>query len=437
MGAGAMPVKVKERVRQAVPSIRTLGRWLVLAGLAGLACGLAGAAFTWMVAQAAALRGAHPWLLFLMPLAGLAIVFSYRAAGMEHDSGTNQIIASVRGGARPPLRLAPLIFLGSVLTHLTGGSAGREGAALQIGGSLAAGLGRLLRVDEKNTNTIIQCGMAGLFSALFGTPVAAVVFSLEVINVGHFHYAALFPCLLSALIAAAVPPWLGLPGERYLLAGVPEGGLLPLAQCGVLAAGAAVLSILFCVLMHGAGRLYKKYLPNPYLRVLAGAGLVILLTVLEGSGDYNGAGGQLIELAVEGHVHVPWAFAWKLVFTALTLGAGFKGGEIVPTLFVGSTFGCAAAPLLGLDPAFGAAVGMIALFCGVTNCPLASLFLAVELFGGGALPYFALACALAFLLSGRYSLYSSQHLVYSKLEARLDERYQKDKEAELSHSGRS
>ena len=157
---------------------------------------------------------------------------------------------------------------------------------------------------------------------------------------------------------------------------------------------------------------------------------MILLTLLEGSGDYNGAGGQIIEHAVEGRVEVPWAFALKMLFTALTLGAGFKGGEIVPTLFIGSTFGCAAAPLLGLEPSFGAAVGMIALFCGVTNCPLASILLSVELFGSGALLFFALACALAFLLSGRFSLYSSQKIVYSKLEARLSDQYQTEQEKE-------
>ena len=166
------------------------------------------------------------------------------------------------------------------------------------------------------------------------------------------------------------------------------------------------------------------------LVVLAGAALVIALTLVEGSGDYNGAGGQIIEHAVEGRVRVPWAFALKMLFTALTLGAGFKGGEIVPTLFIGSTFGCAAAPLLGLEPSFGAAVGMIALFCGVTNCPLASILLSVELFGSGALPFFALACALAFLLSGRFSLYSSQKIVYSKLEARLNDQYQTEQEKE-------
>ena len=412
--------KLRQKLLHALPTLRALGRWLGLAGLAGAACGLAGAAFTWCVAQAAALRAAHPWLLFAMPLAGLAIVWSYRAAGMENDSGTNQIIASVRGGERPPVRLAPLIFLGSVLTHLTGGSAGREGAALQIGGSISAGIGRLLRLGDRNVNTIIQCGMAGLFSALFGTPLTATVFALEVVNVGHFRYAALFPCLLSALTANAIPRLLGLPGETYRLSGLPDLGFVPMLRCGALAILAALLSIAFCALMHEAGHLYQKYIPNQYLRALAGAAFVILLTVIEGSGDYNGAGGHIIELAVEGQVHVPWAFLWKMLFTALTLGAGFRGGEIVPTLFIGSTFGCAAGPLLGLDPAFGAAVSMIALFCGVVNCPMASIFLAIELFGGEGVLFFALSCALSFLVSGQYSLYSSQNIVYSKLEARLN-----------------
>lgn len=416
-----MAQKLKARLAAVLPSLRALGQWLGLAGLAGLACGLAGAAFTWCVAQATALRAAHPWLLFLMPLAGLVIVFSYRTAGMANDSGTNQIIASVRGGERPPVRLAPLIFLGSVLTHLTGGSAGREGAALQIGGSISAGIGRLLRLGDRNLNTIIQCGMAGLFSALFGTPLTATVFALEVVNVGHFRYAALFPCLLSALVANAIPRALGLPAESYRLSGLPEVGAVSLLQCGALAVLAALVSIAFCVLMHEAGHLYQKYIPNQYLRALAGAALVVVLTLIEGSGNYNGAGGHIIELAVEGQVHVPWAFALKMLFTALTLGAGFRGGEIVPTLFIGSTLGCAAAPLFGLDPAFGAAVAMIALFCGVVNCPLASIFLSIELFGGEGLLFFALACSLSFLLSGRYSLYSSQNIVYSKLEARLNE----------------
>ena len=417
--------KLKQSLRAALPSVSALFRWLVLAVLTGLACGLAGAAFAWCVGRVTALRADHSWLLYCMPLAGLLIVWSYRACGMENDSGTNQIIASVRGQERPPVRLAPLIFLGSVLTHLTGGSAGREGAALQIGGSISAGFGRLLGLKKENVNTIIQCGMAGLFSALFGTPLTATVFALEVVDVGHLQYAALFPSLLTALIANSVPrwldQWLDLPAESYRLLGAPELGPLPLLQCGVLAVLAALLSIVFCVLMHETGHLYKKYIPNQYLRALTGAVLVIVLTLVERSGDYNGAGSNIIEMAVEGEVNVPWAFLLKMVFTALTLGAGFRGGEIVPSLAIGASFGCVVGPLLGLNPAFGAAIAMIAMFCGVVNCPIASIFLAIELFDGAGLLFFALACALSFLLSGNYSLYSSQNIIFSKLEARLND----------------
>ena len=416
-----MSNKLKQYFHAALPSVRALFQWLGLAALTGLACGLAGAAFAWCVVQVTALRAAHSWLLLCMPLAGVLIAACYRGAHMENDSGTNQIIASVRGHGRPPVRLAPLIFLGSVLTHLTGGSAGREGAALQIGGSISAGFGRLLRLREENVNTVIQCGMAGLFSALFGTPLTATGVALEVVDVGHLQYAALFPSLLTALIADAIPRRLGLPGERYHLLGLPETGPVSLLQCGALAALAALVSIAFCVLMHKTGHLYKKYIPNQYLRAAAGAALVIALTLAEGSGDYNGAGGNIIELAVEGEVHVPWAFLLKMVFTALTLGAGFRGGEIVPSLAIGASFGCVVGPLLGLDPAFGAAIAMIAMFCGVVNCPISSIFLAIELFGGAGLPFFALACALSFLLSGNYSLYSSQNIIFSKLEARLNE----------------
>ncbi|MCH5341657.1 MAG: chloride channel protein [Acetatifactor sp.] len=414
-----MKERIKAQLLKVLPSAKALGQWLLLSGLTGIACGLAGAAFTWCVTHATNMRIAHSWLLFCMPLAGLIIVASYRAAGMGNDSGTNQIIASVRGGERPRTLLAPLIFLGTVLTHLTGGSAGREGAALQIGGSISARIGRLLRLGEGNVNTIIQCGMAGLFSALFGTPLTATVFSLEVVDVGHLQYAALFPCMLSALVANAIPRALGLSAESYHLQGAPELGPMTLLQCGSLAVLAALVSIVFCVLMHKTGHIYKKYIPNQYLRSLAGAAFVIILTLVEGSGDYNGAGGGIIELALEGEVHVPWAFLLKMLFTALTLGAGFRGGEIVPALFIGSTFGCAVGPLLGLDPAFGAAISMIALFCGVVNCPMSSIFLAIELFGGDGLLFFAIACALSFLLSGNYSLYSSQKLVFSKVERKV------------------
>ena len=412
-----MEQKVKNFLSRAWDIVKTLLFWLFVACIVGVICGVVGGLFHLALNGVTALRQDHWWLVFLLPLAGLVIVWTYRVCGMENDSGTNQIIASVRGETEPPLRLAPLIFLGTVLTHLTGGSAGREGAALQIGGSLAAGVGRLLRLNQKGRSVLVMCGMSGLFAALFGTPLTAAVFSIEVVSVGAFQYSALFPCLLSAYTAAGIARAMGIEPESYHLMGLPELGPVTLVQVGIVGILCALLAILFCVVMHSCAHLYKKWLPNQYVRVIVGGLLIICLTLLEGSGDYNGAGGHIIESALVGNVNVPWAFLLKMIFTALTLGAGYRGGEIVPTFFVGATFGCAVAPLLGLDPAFGAAIGMIALFCGVVNCPIASIFLSVELFGSSAVLFFALACALSYLFSGRYSLYSSQQIVYTKLES--------------------
>ena len=409
----------KEFWDRAMPTVRAWIHWSVLAVATGLVCGAAGAAFSHAITLVTAWRGQFPWLLWCMPLAGLIIVGLYQGAGMENDSGTNQIIASVRSGQRPPLRLAPLIFIGSVLTHLTGGSAGREGAALQIGGSLACQVGQRMHLGEREMNVEVMCGMSGLFAALFSTPLTATVFAMEVVSVGIVHYSALFPCLLTALVSMGVTVLLGVEPEAYTLAVIPELEVLSLVQIGALGVGCALLAMVFCTVVHQTGHWYAHYLPNPYLRAVVGGVLVVAVSLLEGSGDYNGAGGHIIAQAVEGTVRVPWAFALKLLLTALTLGAGYRGGEIVPTFFVGATFGCAVAPLLGVDPGFGAAVCMIALFCGVVNCPLASIFLSVELFGSEGLLFFALACALSYLLSGKFSLYSSQKIVYSKLEPRF------------------
>ena len=404
---------------RAAPTLLAWIHWSMLAVLTGLVCGVAGSAFYHAIGLVTDWLGAHPWLLLGMPVAGLVIVCLYQVCGMENDSGTNQIIASVRSGQRPPLRLAPLIFVGSVLTHLTGGSAGREGAALQIGGSLACQVGQRLHLREREMNVEVMCGMSGLFAALFGTPLTASVFAMEVVSVGILHYSAFFPCLLTALVSMGVTVLLGVEGEHYTLYAIPDLEVSSLVQIGVLGVGCALLAMAFCVVVHQTGHWYVRFFRNPYLRAVAGGVLVVAISLMEGSRDYNGAGGHIIAQAVEGTVHVPWAFALKLLLTALTLGAWYRGGEIVPTFFVGATFGCAAAPLLGVDPGFGAAVCMIALFCGVVNCPLASIFLSVELFGSEGLLFFALACALSYLLSGKFSLYSSQKIVYSKLEPRF------------------
>ena len=412
----------RERFHDGGLTMLALARWLAVGSLIGLVCGLAGGAFSHVLSWVTQTRQAHPWLLFCMPVAGLLIVWSYKVSDMENDSGTNQIIASVRSGEKPRLRLALLIFWSAALTHLTGGSAGREGAALQIGGSLAATLGKWLRLDERGRNLAVLCGMSALFTALFGTPLGATVFSLEVVSVGILHYSAFFPALFSALVSLGVTHLMGLRPTNWPLLGVPELAPLSLLQVGVLGAGCGLVAILFCTAMHYTAKCYQQRFPNPYLRILVGAGLVIALTLVEGSGDYNGAGSAFITATLAGEAAAPWAFLLKILFTALTLGAGFRGGEIVPALFTGAAFGTLAGPLLGLPHGFGGALGMAAVFCGATNCPLTYLMLAFELFGGGSLPLCALCCGVSYMLSGYYGLYSELKIVYSKFRTRWIDR---------------
>ncbi len=391
-------------------------KWLVLPVLVALVVGPCGAAFWLALHWATAACTACPRLIWGLPAAGAAIVGLYRLARQPGGGSTNAVFAAVRGQTPLPLRTAPLIFVSTVLTHLVGGSSGREGAALQLGGAVGGRIGQALKLDERDVHVMTMCGMAAAFSAVFGTPLAATVFTLEVVSVGVMYYAALAPCLLSALIGVWIAGKMGVEPTAFPLAAPVEATPLAIVQTVLLSAMLAGLSIVFCELLHTAPKLYAKFFPNPYLRAAAGGGLVLALTLLLGTTDYNGAGEQVLRAAVAGEA-LPYAFLLKMLFTALTLGAGFKGGEIVPVFFTGATFGCVAAPLLGLPAPFGAALGMVALFCGATNCPLASTLLAAELFGGQSLPLFALGCAVSYLLSGYFSLYTEQCIVYSKLKA--------------------
>lgn len=394
--------------------------WAAISALVGAVCGGIGAGFARILGLVTAIREDNGWMIGFLPAAGVVIVFLYRICGIKDDKGTNLVIASIRAREQDKdshlqLRTAPLIFAGTVLTHMFGGSAGREGAALQIGGSVGAGMGKLFRMKEKSVKTVTICGMAAVFSALFGTPVTAAIFSMEVISVGVMYYSAFLPAIISSLIAAWIARLCGCAPTAFKLPSVPTADPWLFIRVLILAAIAAVASILFTTVMHTVGHAAAKWMKNPYLRVAVGGCVIIVLSLAEKSGDYNGAGGYIIARAVEQGKAVPWAFALKIVFTAVTLGCGFKGGEIVPAFFAGATLGCAVGPLLGLDPGFSAAVGLIALFCGVVNCPLASLVLSVELFGSDALIYFAPVCAVSYVLSGYFGLYSSQHIVYSKL----------------------
>ena len=401
--------KIAHNAHRALVSVK----WVIFAILVGTIVGLCGSAFYFGMSYVTFLRTAHPWLILLLPAGGLVIVGLYHLFHDEKDTGTNLVISAIHSGDELPFRMAPLIFVSTLITHLFGGSAGREGAALQMGGSIGNALGRLFRFDEKDKHVMIMCGMSAAFSALFGTPMAAAIFPMEMVSVGVMYYIALVPCVISSLVAHGIAVSFGVSNELFLIGEIPAFGILSSVKISVLAILCALVSILFCVILHQTGHLYKKLFKNPYLRVFAGGCLIVLLTCLVGNQSYNGTGINIIENCINGTVR-PEAFLLKMLFTALTLGAGYKGGEIVPSFFTGAAFGCLFGNLLGFSPTLCTAVGMTSVFCGVTNSPITSLLISFELFGYDGMPYFLLATAFSYMLSGYFGLYHSQKIVYSK-----------------------
>ena len=409
---------IVKTVKNAALACLSFFKWVLLAIGVGVTVGAVAAAFHESIGLVTALREAHPWMLWLLPAVGAAIALLYRLCGMEHDRGTNLVLVAIRDGLPVRLRAAPLIFVSSVLTHLAGGSSGREGAALQMGGAMAAWAGRKLKLDERDERVLVMCGMAAAFSALFGTPITAAVFPMEMVSVGAMYYGAFVPCLVSSVSGFLLAQAMGLHGlVGYAIGTVPALTGLTMLQSVGLGALCAVVSVLFCEGMHLGHKLYERYIPNAALRGAVGGALVlILLLVLPESGLYTGAGDQLIRVLLDGRT-IWYAFLLKMLLTALTLGAGFRGGEIVPALCVGCAFGTWMGPVLGLAHGFSGALGMAAVFCGATNCPITSLLLSYELFGGEGMVLFALGCAVSYMLSGYYGLYSEQKFVYAKLRA--------------------
>ena len=395
-----------------VGRIYILTRWLLLAGVCGVVLGLVAGLFGRSITEVTAFRQSHGWMLYFLPVAGLVIVALYRLDPYKSD--TNRVLEGIQSGTYVPLRMSPLIIISTVLTHAFGGSAGREGAALQLGGSLGGTIGKWLKLDEYDQKVMIMCGMSAAFSALFGTPLTATIFAMEVVSIGIMEYAALVPCAIASLIAREMANMVGAHAEQFpvpasVTLDIKSGALIVL-----LALLCAAVSILFCEVLHRTERLFKFRMKNPWVRVVVGALLVIVLAKVLGTTDYLGAGMNIVERAIHGETE-PAAFLLKIIFTAITLSCGFKGGEIVPTLTVGAAFGYLMSLVTGLPVGLCASVGMACLFVSVTNCPVSTMFMAFELFGFAAMPYYAIAVAVCFTLSGYYGLYHSQKFVYSKI----------------------
>ena len=409
--------------REIIKDALSVIKWIIYAGVIGIVVGGVGIIFHHGIDEATHIRAQIPDMIWFLPFCGLFIVLMYSALGMERDRGTNQVLIAVRDGQQLKLRTAPLIFISTILTHMAGGSAGREGAALQLGGSLGAYVGRKIRLDVKDHRVMVMCGMSAAFSALFGTPLTATVFAMEVVSVGSMHYAALVPAMVSALTAFELAQFTGMhQSVGYEVGEIAMGAPTDLIQAAVLGLLCALVSILFCKCMHYAPMVYAKFLKEPAARAAVGGLLLMVLTIAIGHQDYNGAGDAVIRRMLAGET-IPEAFLMKILFTAITLGAGFRGGEIVPVLFTGCAFGTWVGPMLGLPHGFSGALGMAAVFCGATNCPLSSILLAFELFGGEGLPMYALACGVSYVLSGYYGLYSEQKIVYSKYKNEIVDKH--------------
>lgn len=406
------------KIKRVITDFIALCKWLIIATVVGLIVGGFSTLFAYSINTATSLRNNHPWLLYLLPIGGLIIVGLYSICGLKKDPGTNKVFTSVNSDDKVPLRMAPLIFIASTITHLCGGSVGREGAALQIGGSIGNSIASIFKFDEYDRKVFTMCGMSAAFAAVFGTPIAAAIFAIEAGCIGTMYYSALVPCIFSALIGSNLSANFGINAESFHIIDIFSFNIENTIKVILLALACAIISSLFCYCLHKSHHLYEKFIKNRYIRIVVAGCIIIAINLILQTTDYLGAGTHIIEKAIEGH-SVPYAFLLKILLTALAIGAGYKGGEIVPSFYIGATLGCTIGHIIGISPSLCAALGMIGIFCGVTNCPITSALISFELFGYKAVPFFFIMVSISYMMSGYNSLYTSQDMLYNKRKAIL------------------
>lgn len=394
---------------------RTIAAWIGLGALVGIACGIASAAFLHLLERATAFREGHVWLVYTLPVAGLAIGAIYERWGQAIRAGNNLVIDTVHE-ARPqiPLRMAPMVLVGTVLTHLFGGSAGREGTAVQMGASLADAIAHRFRVQRGLRRVVIAAGIAGGFGSVFGTPVAGLVFGLEVLCIGRLEYEAFVPALVASVVGDQVTRALGVVHTPYPAAPVVALSPMVVGKLLVFGAAMAAATVLFVELTHRLKGQLERWLPRLPWRMFAGGVAIVALWKIIDTDAYLGLGVPTIVRAFEDPALPAHAFAAKILFTSVTIACGFLGGEVTPLFFVGATLGSVLARGLGLPLPLGAGVGLAAVFGAAANTPLALSIMAVELLGAAVLPHVLIVTAAAYLLSGHRGIYPSQRLVRKK-----------------------
>lgn len=392
---------------------------IALSALVGIACGVSSAVFLLLLDWATALRTADERLVYLLPVGGFLIGVAFERWGTSIKAGNNLVLDTVHdGGARVPLRMAPMALLGTVGTHLVGGSAGREGTAVQMGGSLADAIVHRARVDAKARRQLLAAGMAGGFGSVFGTPIAGALFGMEVITIGGFEFSAIAPALIASFAGDWVTRHLGVVHTSYpAMRAIGFSGLLLMK---LLVAGIAMgaVAAVFIELTHGIKRAGERWIPRLSFRMALGGLIVLVLWRVAGTSDYLGLGVPTIVRAFSDASLPREAFLLKLIFTAITLGAGFVGGEVTPLFFIGATLGGTLASVLGFPIDLGASVGLAAVFGAAANTPLALSVMVAELVGSASLPYALLVTAVAYVISGHRSIYPGQRIARSKVSGK-------------------
>ncbi|MGL6153570.1 voltage-gated chloride channel family protein [Cetobacterium sp. SF1] len=392
-------------------------KWLFIGTIVGAIVGSICVIFLNFLHYATYLRENNPYLLFLLPFGGAFISWLYVKYGKNSSKGTNLILDEIyEDKDKIPLRMGFLVFLGTIVTHLFGGSAGREGTAVQMGAAIADKIGSIFHLTKQNRKLILLAGISSGFGAVFGIPLAGAVFAMEVIEIGKIEYEALIPCLISAFVGQLVALRLHVHHSIYKAGDISQGSFSLEVILKVIIASLffALASILFSQGIHFCKKIYTKLFPNLILRSFAGGILVIILVYLWGSRNYIGLGTNFIEDSFF-HVKSIWDPISKIIFTSVTLGAGFQGGEVTPLFFTGASLGSSLAPYLNLAPDFLASLGLVAVFAGATNTPISSFIMGIELFGGHNASYLFLACFISYIFSGNKGIYSSQKVAIEKI----------------------
>jgi H+/Cl- antiporter ClcA len=398
-----------------------MGKWFAISAVAAVLAGTASAFFLIALEWATAWREASPWLIGFLPLAGFAVGWLYERVGKPVEAGNNLIIDEIHDPKKViPRRMVPLVFIGTVVSHLFGASVGREGTAVQMGGALADQLTGVFRLRADERRILLMAGMSAGFAAVFGTPLAGAIFGLEVLAIGRLRYDALFPCVMAAIVADQICKAWGVHHTAYT---VDQVSALTFATVlGVIAAGFAfgLVGLLFATTTHAIGGWMKRHITYGPFRPLMGGAVIALSVAVLHTERYIGLGIPTIVSAFQ-HPLAPWDFAGKFTYTVASLASGFKGGEVTPLFYIGATLGNALAPLLHLPVAMLAGLGFVAVFAGAANVPLACTVMAMELFGPAIAPFAAIACVASYMFSGHTGIYHAQRLGHAKHVRHLPE----------------